>query len=226
MSTRSRACQPFRFLPTTALAVLAVAAIAAGADAQSAARPHLSRLTGTVQGAPLSQRLHTVVLKMAGDPVAVVRSRMPNKQLAEADRRSIEKTLSDQQDAIVPAIEGMGGKVLAKFQHAINGIKVQGTPDQIKSFAQLPGVVQVKEVRTYTLNNAHSVPFIGAPNVWQTPPGLHGEHVRVAVIDTGVDSTHAKFGGPGTVPAYNTAAANSTQPADPKLFGPNAPKVK
>jgi minor extracellular serine protease Vpr len=226
MSIRTRACQPFRLLPTTALAVLAVAAIAAGADAQSAARPHLSRITGTVQGTPLSQRLHTVVLKMAGDPVAVVRSRMPNKQLAEADRRNIEKTLSDQQDAIVPAIEGMGGKVLAKFQHAINGIKVQGTPDQIKSFAQLPGVVQVKEVRTYTLNNAHSVPFIGAPNVWQTPPGLHGEHIRVAVIDTGVDYTHANFGGPGTVAAFNKAAANSTLPADPTLFGPNAPKVK
>src|SRR3979490_2792473 len=110
MSTRTRACQPFRFLPNIALAALAAAAIVAGADAQSAARPHLSRITGTVQGAPLSQRLHTVVLKMAGDPVAVVRGRMPNKQLPEADQRNIEKTLSDQQDAIVPAIEGMGGK--------------------------------------------------------------------------------------------------------------------
>jgi hypothetical protein len=28
------------------------------------------------------------------------------------------------QDAIAPTIEALGGKVLAKFQHAINGIKV------------------------------------------------------------------------------------------------------
>jgi subtilisin family serine protease len=163
---------------------------------------------------------------MTGDPVAVVRSRMPGKQLADADRRAIQTTLRNQQDAIVPAIEAIGGKVLAHFQHAINGIKVQGTPDQIKSLASLPGVVQVKEVRTYSLRNAHSVPFIGAPLVWQGPPGLRGEHVRVAVIDTGVDYTHANFGGPGTVSAWKTAFANSTKPADPTLFGPNAPKVK
>jgi minor extracellular serine protease Vpr len=227
MSTRTRTCQPFRFLPSAALGFLAVALIATAAQAQSVARPHLSRIAGTaIQGTPLSQRSHTVVLKMAGDSVAVVRSRMPDKQLAEADRLAIQTDLRRQQDAIVPAIEGMGGKVLARFQHAINGIKVQGTPDQIRSFAALPGVIQVKEVRTYSLVNAHSVPFIGAPLAWQGPPGLHGEHVRVAVIDTGVDYTHANFGGPGTVAAWQTAFANSAKPADPTLFGPNAPKVK
>lgn len=209
------------------ISAIALALIAASANAQSAARPRLSRITGTaIQGVPLSQRSRTVVLKMAGDPVAVVRSRMPGKQLAEVDRRAIQTALDAEQDAIVPAIEAVGGKVLARFQHAINGIKVQGTPDQIKSFAALPGVVQVKEVRTYSLRNAQSVPFIGAPLAWQGPPGLHGEHVRVAVIDTGVDYTHANFGGPGTVSAWQKAFANSTKPADPTLFGPKAPKVK
>jgi subtilisin family serine protease len=55
---------------------------------------------------------------------------------------------------------------------------------------------------------------------------LHGEHIRIAVIDTGVDYTHANFGGPGTVAAFKAAFATSTLPADPALFGPNAPKVK
>src|SRR5205807_1762389 len=81
-------------------------------------------------------------------------------------------------------------------------------------------------VGIYQHDNAHSVPFIGAPQAWQGLPGLHGEHVRVAVIDTGVDYTHANFGGPGTVAAYNAAFASSTLPADPTLFGPDAPKVK
>jgi len=163
---------------------------------------------------------------MVGDPVAVVRSRTPGKQLAEAQRHSIQRDLRSRQDAIVPSIQRMGGTVLGQFQHAINGIKVRGTPEQIRSFAALPGVVEVKAVRTYRLVNAASVPFIGAPQAWQGPPGLHGEHVRIAVIDTGVDYTHANFGGPGTVAAWNTAFAASTQPADPTLFGPNAPKVK
>lgn len=46
------------------------------------------------------------------------------------------------------------------------------------------------------------------------------------MIDTGVDYTHANFGGPGTLAAFTAAAAHSTEPADPALFGPNAPKVK
>src|SRR5437868_6557558 len=120
----------------------------------------------------------------------------------------------------------MGGAVLGQFQHAINGIKVRGTPEQIRAFATLPGVVEVKPVRTYHVVNAESVPFIGAPQAWQGPPGLHGEHIRIAVIDTGVDYTHANFGGPGTVAAWKAAFATSTQPPDPTLFGPDAPKVK
>src|SRR6266404_1659581 len=210
------------------LAVFAlVALIPILATAQSSGRPALHRVTGTaIPGGPLRQRPNTVVLKMVGDPVAVVRSRMPGKQVAEGQRQSIQRDLRSRQDAIVPSIQRMGGTVLGQFQHAINGIKVRGTPEQIRAFAALPGVVEVKAVGTYQLVNAESVPFIGAAQAWQGPPGLHGEHVRIAVIDTGVDYTHANFGGPGTVAAWNLAFANSTQPADPALFGPNAPKVK
>src|SRR6184192_3632385 len=210
------------------LAALAVAAlIPISAAAQSTGRPALKRAAGTpIAAAALGQLPRTVVLKMSGDPVALVRSRAPAKQLAPGQRESIERDLRARQDAIVPMIQNLGGKVLAQFQHALNGIKVRGTPEQIRSFAALPGVVAVEPVRTYHLDNAHSVPFIGGPQAWQGPPGLHGEHVRIAVIDTGVDYTHANFGGPGTVAAWNAAFANSTLPADPTLFGPDAPKVK
>ncbi len=216
-----------RFVFRGLAAFAVVALIPIWAAAQSAGQPVLERLTGaTLPSAALDAGPQTVVLKMSGDPVAVVQSRASGKQLAAADEDSIERNLRSQQDSIVPAIQKMGGTVLAQFQHAINGIKVRGTPEQIRSLAALPGVVAVKGVRTYHLDNAHSVPFIGAPQVWQGPPGLHGEHVRVAVIDTGVDYTHANFGGPGTVAAFNVAFANSTTPADPAFFGPAAPKVK
>lgn len=191
-------------------------------------RPELKRIAiapRTVSAA-LRERPQAVVLKMSDDPVAVVRSRAPGKQLLPGQRESIERDLRSKQDAIVPAIQKLGGTVLGQFQHALNGIKVRGTPEQIRAFAALPGVVAVKAVRTYHLDNAHSVPFIGTPQVWQGPPGLHGEHIRIAVIDTGVDYTHANFGGPGTVSAYTAALANDTLPADPTLFGPDAPKVK
>ena len=209
----------------TACALAALLPISAAG--QSTGRPALRRITGvTIPGAALHEQQHTVVLKMAGDPVAVVRSRAPGKQLAAGQRESIQLELRGKQDAIVPSITKMGGTVLAQFQHALNGIKVRATPQQIRAFAALPGVVEVKSVRTWHLLNAQSVPFIGTPQVWQGPPGLHGEHIRIAVIDTGVDYTHANFGGPGTVAAYQAALATDTEPADPALFGPDAPKVK
>jgi minor extracellular serine protease Vpr len=208
---------------TIAGVLVSDAALAQGA----AGGRHLTRVTGTLKlNGPAGQRPQTVFLKMTGDPVAVVRAQAPGKRISESDRQSIEQNLRARQDAIKPAIEAAGGEVLAQFQHAINGIKVRATPEQIAQFAKLPGVVQVKAVRSYHLDNAHSVPFIGAPSAWQGPPGLHGEHVRVAVIDTGVDYTHANFGGPGTPAAFNAAFANSTQPPDPTLIGPDAPKVK
>ncbi|TLY75239.1 MAG: peptidase S8 and S53 subtilisin kexin sedolisin [Gammaproteobacteria bacterium] len=217
----------FGFICRGVVAFALVALIPISATAQSAGRHAFQRITGTaIPGGALNHRPQTVVLKMAGDPVAVVRSRVPGKQLAEAQRQSIERDLRSRQDTIVPSIRRMGGTVLGQFQHAINGIKVRGTPEQVRAFAALPGVVEVKAVRTYHLVNAESVPFIGAPQAWQGPPGVHGEHVRIAVIDTGVDYTHANFGGPGTPAAFNTAFASSTQPADSTLFGPNAPKVK
>src|SRR5438552_8993098 len=168
----------------------------------------------------------TVFLKMAGDPVAVVRSRAPGKQLSEPERRSITASLRQEQDKIAPMIEAMGGTVVAKLQHAINGIKVRATRDQLASMATLPGVVGIKPVLIYKPVNAVSVPFIGAPVVWGGSPAFHGEHIKLASLDTGADYTHANFGGPGTVAAFNDAFANSTKPANPALFGPNAPKVK
>jgi subtilisin family serine protease len=168
----------------------------------------------------------TVFLKMAGDPVAVVRSRALGKQISEPERRSVADSLRREQDAVTPMIEAMGGTVVAKLQHAINGIKVRATRDQLASMATLPGVVGIKPVLIYRPVNAVSVPFIGAPAVWGGSPAFHGERIKLAILDTGADYTHANFGGPGTVAAFNDAFANSTKPADPALFGPDAPKVK
>src|SRR5205814_9526950 len=177
-------------------------------------------------GPRAQQQLQTVILKLAGDPVAVVRSRTVTRHIPAAQAQSIASSLLAQQNALVPAIQARGVQVLAKLQYAITGTKVRGTTAQIASVAKLLAVIAVKPVMIHYLDNAISVPFIGAPAVWAGPPGLHGENIKVAIIDTGIDYTHANFGGPGTVAAYNAAKATNTQPADPALFGPAAPKVK
>src|SRR5207244_9622184 len=83
----------------------------------------------------------------------------------------------------------------------------------------------VHAVPLYKPANVNGVPFIAAPQAWGGF-GRTGKGVKVASIDSGVDYTHANFGGPGTVAAYNAARASGTQAPDPKLVGPAAPKVK
>ena len=193
-----------------------------------AARPAESAaiLQDSTSAIPLGVSRAHVVLQLSGDPVAVVRSRAPDKKISENQRHAIEHALRAQQDALRTQIEANGGKVIAQYQNAINGIKVAAPASRWADLSLLPGVVAVKPVAVYKMDNVRGVPFIGAPAVWQGPPGFHGEGVKVAVIDTGIDFTHANFGGPGTAAAFNAAFAHNTEPADPALFGPAAPKVK
>src|SRR5438477_4022432 len=131
---------------------------------------------------PQQQQLQTVILKLAGDPVAVVRSRTVTKRIPASQAQSIASSLLAQQNALVPAIQARGVQVLAKLQYAINGIKVRGTTAQIASVAKLPGVIAVKPVMIHYSDNAISVTFIVGPGVWAGRPGLHGENIKVAII--------------------------------------------
>jgi minor extracellular serine protease Vpr len=167
-----------------------------------------------------------VVVILSGDSVAKVRADMPMNKMAAVHADAIQRQAVEQQAAIKPLLEFHGAKVLAQYQHALNGIKIEVDGAKIATIAKLPGVVAVARVGTYYTTNATSVPFIGAPLVWQGIPGFRGEGIKIAIIDTGIDYTHANFGGPGTVAAFNTAFANSTGAADPAMFGPGAPKVK
>ena len=116
--------------------------------------------------------------------------------------------------------------MLADYQMAYNGIKVFISPLKAGDLQALPNVAAVHSIQKMEPTNIRGVPFIGAPLVWDGLAGLHGEGIKIAVIDTGIDYTNANFGGPGTKAAYNTADANDTAAADPLLFGPLAPRVK
>jgi minor extracellular serine protease Vpr len=170
----------------------------------------------------------TVMLEMRGNPVAVVQSQDADKSLSKAERDRIKAQLKAQQDAIKGQIAANGGRVISQVQSAYNGIKVQAARKDVPALASLPNVVAVRGIQSFTRNNEASVPFLGVPAVWQNL-GFTGEGVKIAVIDTGIDYTHANFGGPGTTEAYELADANDTtigDAGDAGLFGADAPKVK
>jgi minor extracellular serine protease Vpr len=226
-----------RFRSVRAVAALALVVGVLGASSSGAVRPQpVSESDGLITPAwtPLgiSRAPVTVVVQLAGDSVAVQQANAGRK-LSREEKDWIKGQLKGHQDGLRGSIESRGGSVVAAYQTAYNGIKVRIARDRVKELASLPGVIAVRPLQLMRRDNTQSVApdnirgvaLIGTPAVWGSA-GLHGEGVKVAIIDTGIDYTHATFGGPGTAAAYTAARANGTLRANRALFGPRAPRVK
>ena len=212
-------------------AFAAAVAVLAGISASSAlaAKPQAqpgdsSTITPVFTPLGLDLRPVDVVVKLAGPSVAEQEGNA-GRRFSRAEKDNAKQQLKAQQDALRGSIAALGGTVVATYQSAYDGIKVRITRDKLAQLAALPGVVAVKPLLVMKPSNVRSIPYIGAPTVWQNL-GLHGEGVKVAIIDTGIDYTHANFGGPGTIAAYDAALATDTLAPDPSLIGPSAPRVK
>jgi subtilisin family serine protease len=170
-----------------------------------------------------------VVVQLAGDPVTVQEDTAA-RHFGAAEKQAAAAALAARQDAIRPSIEALGGTVVGDYQLAYNGLKVNIDARQLGAVAALPNVVGVhklQKMEPVRPENVNGVQLIGAPAAWASAGKYTGKGIKVAVIDTGIDYTHADFGGPGTLAAYAAANATDTLPANPMWFGPNAfTKVK
>src|SRR3989475_438372 len=166
----------------------------------------------------------TVVVQLAGDSVAEQQG-YAGRKLERGEKDRIKGQLRSQQDGLRGSIESLGGTVVGSYQAAYNGIKVRIAHDRVKELAALPGVVAVRPLQLMKPDNVGGIPLTGPPAVGH-PLGLHGGGVKIAIIASGIDYPHANCGGRGTAAAYTAAHARETLPADPRLFGPSAPRIK
>jgi subtilisin family serine protease len=209
-------------------ALVALSAVsAAGASSHPIVAPNAGQhFTPVFQPIGISNKPTTVVVQLSGDPITVADADAASP-LSQAQKDSIRSQLRSQQAPVAQQIQSLGGHVLASYQAAYNGFKVQIAANQAAQLAALPGVTGVYQLPTYTPDNIHGIPLVGGPQVWDAVNGnFHGEGIKIADIDTGIDYTHADFGGSGNPLDYTTALASDTLPANPLWFGPNAPKVK
>src|SRR6185369_12636206 len=107
---------------------------------------------------------------------------------------------------------GRNARVLYSVQTAYNGIAAKIDASILPQLRANADVKAVHRLPIHYIDNSTSVPFIKAVNAWTATGGNSGQGIKIAIIDTGVDYTHANFGGPGTVAAYNANNHNIIEP--------------
>ena len=124
------------------------------------------------------------------------------RTMSAAAQRSYAEGLLAAQAPLVAEVQARGGVVMGQYTKTYNGILVKAPGKEIAALYKLPGVKAVHRAPLHTVELGASVPLINADDVWAIGPGADGEGVTIAIIDTGIDYTHAAFGGPGTPAAF------------------------
>lgn len=157
----------------------------------------------------VSDPLVSVIVEFEGPALAervVERGRM-----STLDQRNYTAALRSRQAEVVSRVQQAGGAVIGQFTKAYNGVQVQVPASELAELRKASGVKAIHPVRTYYPALDHSTEIIRADAVWKDT-GYTGEGVTIAVIDTGIDYTHAAFGGPGTAAAYMNNKKNIIEP--------------
>jgi subtilisin family serine protease len=178
-----------------------------------------ARLDGTVSSstAVAPSRLDRSLLGRSGPQAVVVR--LKGDSVTEVAARGRGATIQKIQYARVKAQQtrviaratrlDAASVMLGSAQRALNAVMLRIDARQLAGLAKSPDVERISPVVNYELDLSETVPYIGATAAHDA--GFTGEGIRVAVLDSGVDYTHAALGGPGTRAAYDAAYGTNTQ---------------
>lgn len=165
-----------------------------------AARPTRIALTG---------RTHYLVLDAPG---AVTRMRRRAAGGWASDARAHMRHLARAQARIGSKAEAAGARVVGRLTRLANALVVVANPAVVARLERLTGVRRVEPAPLYRPHLSESAPVVGAPALWQATADLLGRTVRVGVVDSGIDYTHAAFGGSGLVADYQANDASVIEP--------------
>ncbi len=157
-----------------------------------------------------------VIIVLDGEPAVFAYSRalasggsgMMSMKAAGTASRAARDQLAAKQETFMAQLSAKGIAVteLYRVQRALNGVAVRMAAADMAKVRKMAGVSRVEFLPIQEPATSTSVPFIGAPSVWEgTPLGTlaaKGEGIRIGIIDTGLDYQHPDFGGSGLLADY------------------------
>jgi minor extracellular serine protease Vpr len=149
-----------------------------------------------------------VIIRLTADSVAEAKAK--GKALGQA-----KKEAEAQQESFLERVLAADPKarVIAQVQVVMNAVFVEVDAAALPVLAKDPAVLRIAPVKDYQMDLSETVPYIGATAVHDA--GYDGTGVRVAVLDSGIDYTHAALGGSGNPAEY---AANDPTIIEPGTF--------
>jgi subtilisin family serine protease len=190
----------------------------------------------------------SVIVQFRDDPAAVYRAKTLNAggQVSAAQLQAYRDGLRVKQDQFLTDLKNKGvsfsvdgvdvpdfsgalaGHVDYRYTMVLNAIAVNVQPAALSIITGMPQVKSVEATRALKLDLEKSVNYINAPAVYGqvkelTPfddlrEGYEGQGINVAVIDTGIDWTHAMFGGDPTPPRLGLAPAAAAVNTNKKVI--------
>ena len=133
--------------------------------------------------------------------------------LSRQQQQAYAESLSRDQDVLARRIAPYVLTEHSRLRVALNGYRASVQRDSLAKLRSIPGVKSVTPIRHHTLANVDSVPWVQAPELWESLGD--GKGITIAVIDTGIDYLHANFGGAGNTDDY---ANNDFATLEPGTF--------
>ncbi len=170
--------------------------------------------------ASLGENSYFVLLRADPLAVAVANAQASGTPMTDDAQRAYTAQLQAAQTALMEQIAALGGREISRASKAVNTLAIAVDASLLPAVSKLSGIRSIQLIGTFsTLQSADAAPAIATTDYKEVVPwsgadqlranGITGVGTSVAVLDSGIDYTHAAFGGAGTAAAYLAAWGSS-----------------